>query len=259
MDNYNDNEEENILYFFIKYFIEYEGEYKEMPITLLINKNLRLLAETEETIKCHYLSDSSNVYIFNCSLNYTGQSIQSIKVKPPENSTDYAIYTCNNVKDQKGNLIPTEAFPVTDYYIADLDKNVILNGNIKDVNIPNNTQSILYVKEDNSNNENPQEIPLTFIKKESNDKNYDMKLDLKKSLDADLNEKSGIVNINNEKKTYILSFRTNSSNLDYEYMPSTNKPYKKESSSGLSGGSIVAVANDCYPPPHGRDPSPPVG
>ena len=99
LDNYNDNEEENILYFFIKYFIEYGGEYKEMPITLLINKNLRFLAETEETIKCPYVSDSSNVYIFNCSLNYTGQSIQSIKVKPPENSTDYAIYTCNNVKD----------------------------------------------------------------------------------------------------------------------------------------------------------------
>ena len=99
LDNYNDNEEENILYFFIKYFIEYGGEYKEMPITLLINKNLRFLAETEETIKCPYVSDSSNVYIFNCSLNYTGQSIQSIKVKPPENSTDYAIYICNNVKD----------------------------------------------------------------------------------------------------------------------------------------------------------------
>jgi len=134
---------------------------------------------------------------------------------------------------------------VTDCYIAALDKNVILNVNIKDVNIPNNTQSILYVKEDNSINENPQEIPLTFIKKESNAKNYDMKLDLKKSLDADLNEKSGIVNINNEKKTYILSFRTNSSNLDYEYMPSTNKPYKKESSSGLSGGSIVAIILPC--------------
>jgi len=46
-----------------------------MPITLLINKNLRLLPETEETIKCPYISDSINVYIFNCSLNYAEQSI----------------------------------------------------------------------------------------------------------------------------------------------------------------------------------------
>jgi len=72
-----------------------------------------------------------------------------------------------------------------------------------------------------------------------------MKLDIKKSLDSDLYEKSSIVNINNENKTYILSFRTNFSNLDYEYMPSINKPYKKESSNSLSGESIVEIILPC--------------
>ena len=99
----------------------------------------------------------------------------------------------------------------------------------------------MYIQENGST----EAIPLTFIKKGGN--NYDMRLTLKKSLESDLNGKSGIVNIDGKNMSYILSFKnTNSSNLDYEYNPTINKAIiPKKSSSGLSAGAIVAIILPC--------------
>ena len=238
-DNYHDNGN-NEINFFAKYLIENEQDFKRIIFILIIinENNLRLLEE--KTIECINIENKTQIYIYNCSYKYEG-NIQSIKVQIPKNSTDLAKYTCNNLVKQTGSSIPEEIFVITDCFIADQSKNVIINGNT-DKNISNNKESTLYL-EDNGSLE---EIPLKFIKKEGN--NYDMSLTLKKSLESNLDGKSGIVNIDNKNMSYILSFKdnSNSSTLDYDYNPSINKAYiPKKSSGGLSAGAIVGIIIPC--------------
>lgn len=105
-----------------------------------------------------------------------------------------------------------------------------------------NKESTLYLEENGS----LEEIPLTFIKKEGN--NYDMRLTLKKSLESNLNGKSGLVNIDSNNISYILSFKDNSTSsiLDYDYNTSLNKAYiPKKSYGGLSTGAIVGIIIQC--------------
>ena len=238
VDNYHDNGN-NELNFFAKYLIENE-QYFQMIIflTIIINENnLRILEEEE--IKCINIKNSTPIYIYNCSYKYN-ETIQSIKVQTPKNSTDLAKFTCNNLVNQTGTTIPEEIFVITDCFIADQSNNVIINGNTSQ-NIPDNKESTLYLEENGS----LEEIPLTFIKKEGN--NYDMRLTLKKSLESNLNGKSGIVNIDGKNMNYLLSFKdSNFSNLDYDYNPTLNKAYiPKKSSGGLSAGAIVGIIIPC--------------
>ena len=209
-------------------------------LTIIINENNLRLLEEKTTIECINIENKTQIYIYNCSYKYDG-NIQSIKVQIPKNSTDLAKYTCNNLVNQTGTTIPEEIFVITDCFIADQSNNVIINGNTSQ-NIPDNKESTLYLEENGS----LEEIPLTFIKKGGI--NYDMRLTLKKSLESDLNGKSGIVNIDGNNANYILSFKdnSNSSNLDYDYNPSLNKAYiPKKSSGGLSAGAIVGIIIPC--------------
>ena len=238
VDNYNDNRNDE-LNFFAKYFIENEQDFLMIiNLTIIINENnLRLL--DEEKIECINIKNNTPIYIYNCSYKYN-EKIQSIKVQTPKNSTDLAKFACNNLVNQTGTKIPEEIFVITDCFIADQSNNVIINGNTSQ-NISNNKESTLYLEENGS----LEEIPLTFIKKEGN--NYDMRLTLKKSLESNLNGKSGIVNIDGKYMNYLLSFKdSNSSNLDYDYNPTLNKAYiPKKSSGGLSAGAIVGIIIPC--------------
>ena len=238
-DNYKDNGRDES-YFFAKYFIKNEKDFKKIiSLVILVNENLRLL--DEETIECINIENKTQIYIYNCSYKHNG-NIKTIRVQAPKDSTDYAKYLCEHLINQTGNSVPEEIFVITDCFIVDQSKNVIVNGNTY-VDIPNNKESILYLLEKGT----MEEIPLKFIKKEGSAANYDMSLTLKKSLETDLNGKSGIVNINGRNMNYILSFKndSNSSSLDYDYNPSVNKINFKKSSSSLSGGAIVAIILPC--------------
>jgi hypothetical protein len=243
VDNYKF--ENSTIYFFAKFLIESLELFKtEEVFTLNINNNLRFLQNSPINVICYYERNISTIYEYHCNHSYNG-NIQSIKLSYNGKMTDYAKYSLDNLQNQKGDIIPLDFIYITNCTIVDED-NAIINGNAGNNNIPNNTNSIMYVLIGDSK----EDIPTTFIKKDNNG-NYDLKLNLKKDLSSDMNNKQGLVEIDGKNKTYILFFNEDeTSKLNYKYNtkdPSTfNKAYNsKKSSSGLSGGAIVAIILPC--------------
>ena len=243
VDNYKF--ENSTIYFFAKFLIESLEYFKTEEIfTLNINNNLRFLQNSPINVICYYERNISTIYEYHCNHSYNG-NIRSIKLSYNGKMTDYAQYSLDNLENQKGDIIPLDSIIITNCTIVDED-NAIINGNAGNNNIPNNTNSIMYVLIGDSK----EDIPTTFIKKDNNG-NYDLKLNLKKDLSSDMNNKQGLVEIDGKNKTYILFFNEDeTSKLNYKYNtkdPSTiNKVYNsKKSSSGLSGGAIVAIILPC--------------
>ena len=243
VDNYKF--ENSTIYFFAKFLIESLELFKtEEVFTLNINNNLRFLQNSPINVICYYERNISTIYEYHCNHSYNG-NIRSIKLSYNGKMTDYAQYSLDNLENQKGDIIPLDSIIITNCTIVDED-NAIINGNAGNNNIPNNTNSIMYVLIGDSK----EDIPTTFIKKDNNG-NYDLKLNLKKDLSSDMNNKQGLVEIDGKNKTYILFFNEDeTSKLNYKYNtkdPSTfNKAYNsKKSSSGLSGGAIVAIILPC--------------
>jgi hypothetical protein len=242
VDNYRF--EDYIIYFFAKFLIESRKNFKNEEIfTLNINNNLRFLQNSPINVTCYYEKNISTIYEYHCNRSYNG-SIQSIKLNYNGKKSDYAQYSLDHIQEQKGDIISLDLINITNCIID--EDNAIINGNAGNNNIPNNTNSIMYVIIDDSK----EDIPTTFIKKNDNG-NYDMKLNLKKSLSTDMKNKLGLVEIDGKNKTYILSFKDgDNSNLNYKYNPSNstsvNKAYiPKKSSGGLSAGGIVAIILPC--------------
>ena len=235
VDHYSSNG--TVLTFLAYFFSENTTLYKN-ETTFNVQNISRLRMLQENKITCPKKPDSKKVCVYECS--YTG-SIDKIKITyPGNNKTDYAEYSLSNIKDQVGEIISSEDFFfIKDCTIPNPTKNVI-NGNI-DYNIVNNTEGTVYITEDNTK----EEVPITFIK--GDDNNYNIKLDLKKDLNKNLNLTTG--KLNDKNVSYVFLFKegeSSNSTIDYDSNPTLNKGYgAKKSSNGLSGGAIVAIILPC--------------
>ena len=230
-DNYN--YENNLLTFFAYVFHDKLG--KNFNINLIIDRNLRLLDETEENVECTLNETLDEISVYKCSKSLT-YSINNIKCDLKDDSLNYtklAKNMCENLQNQKGNKISKKGLIILrDCEIIDQDKKITISGTTGE-DITNETNSNLSVLSEDGN---ILIIPTQFIKQNSG--NYNMELNYKRSLKANLSESLGI--IEGGKNYYLIFNKDKSSQLNFEQKAFKNT-FTKKKSSGLSAGAIVAI------------------
>ena len=246
-DNYNYNSTIALLFFLAKFLYE-ENDIPE-NITFSVNRKpktrLRFLIDDDgkRSFICNKDDDKSNkadnIYVYDCACPYN-ETEETIEISYNGNQTAYAKYSLDNIEKQIGDIISTKGIIVLkDCFLDDKSQNSI-NGETTDT-IPDNPEAYLFLTE----GDEKKEIPLTFTKKAST--NYQVTLNTKNDINNDLNNTLGVIKDNGQNKSLLLIFKEDTnSTMKYDYNPSVNKAqYSKKSSSGLSGGAIVAIILPC--------------
>jgi len=257
VDNYNYNISTNSLTFLATFW--YENGNPPAFVNFTIKKNttsnsLRFL-QNEDPITCKLNNSRSNendhIYVYECSYDNYNETRESFVIVYDGNSTEFAQYLLENIKEQKGVIASSNGFIIMNDCLIEDPKINVINGQ-PNQNINNNSEGFLYL-----NGNRNQSIPITLNKK--NETNYEILLNTSNELKGSLSNKMGEINSNGENKTLLLIFKEGSnSTLDYDGSNSTdidpatpsnhslNKAYiPKKSSGGLSGGAIVAIILPC--------------
>lgn len=245
-DNYNYNSTIALLTFLAKFLYE-ETDIPE-NITFSVNRKpktkLRFLIDDDgKSFICNKNDSKSNkadnIYVYDCACPYN-ETEETIEISYDGNQTAYAKYSLDNIEKQIGDIISSKGIIVLkDCFLDDKSQNSI-NGETTDT-IPDNPEAYLFLTE----GDEKKEIPLTFTKKAST--NYQVTLNTKNDINNDLNNTLGVIKDNGQNKSLLLIFKEDTnSTMKYDYNPSVNKAqYSKKSSSGLSGGAIVAIILPC--------------
>ena len=227
----------NSIYFYAYKYLQEEPD-KNFFIKLNIHRNLRSLQESENA-ECILMKEKSRngISVYNCTLTNISGTFSRIECVLSEDLKLHPLaeYMCQNLQNQNGEKFSNEGIIILrDCKITDQDKKITISGVNDGGEIENGANSILNVISSDGNMIN---IPTQFTK--NSDLNYNMDLDYKNPLKANL---SGTLGRINEGKNFYLSFNNeDDAQLYFKGNSNTNSNVYKKKSSGLSTGAIVAI------------------
>ena len=179
----------------------------------------------------------NGISVYNCTLTNISGTFSRIECVLSQDLKLHRLaeYMCQNLQNQNGAKFSNEGIIfLRDCKITDQDKKITISGVNDGGEIENGANSILNVI---SSDGSMIDIPTQFTK--NSDLNYNMDLDYKNPLQANL---SGTLGRINEGKNFYLSFNNeDDAQLYFKGNSNTNSNVYKKKSSGLSAGAIVAI------------------